>query len=535
MSAHRSRAAGLRHAHSRIVLIAVAVTSLVAVALVAPGRWGPTDADAATSFSFGVAGDFGQTDSSTGAVLNAVTSSGTTMMFGIGDFSYNGLNSEPSWCNYVSSRVGAGYPFELLAGNHESYPRDGFYPNYNACLPDRLGATGSYGQEYYVDYPADAPLVRFVMISPNLQYETSSATPWSYKSGSPHYTWTKNAIEGAKAQGLWTVVGMHEYCTSMVNYPCVVGTDIMNLILQEKVDLLFQAHDHAYARSRQLALNPTSCPSLPPTSYDPDCVADAGSTSYTKGAGTIVTTVGTGGKNMNSENSPPVPQEQYFVPTAWQGTNRNATWGFTKVNVSPTELSASFVRGSGGTFTDTYTVTNSTPVTTSPPTTTAPPGATTTLTPVADTWVGSDATSTTHGSETALYSVTGTPTKVTYLKFDLTGVTGTLTSAGLTVTTTTGTSSGSPSAQDVYSVADTSWAEAAMTYATAPPLGAKLVSIPGGSTPNKAYTATLPASALQPAVGGQLTLAIKGAAADAFYVNSKEAATGRPQLALTTG
>jgi hypothetical protein len=321
----------------------------------------------------------------------------------------------------------------------------------------------------------------------------------------------------------------------MVNYPCVVGTDIMNLILQEQVDLLFQAHDHAYARSRQLALNPTSCPSLPPTSYDPDCVADAGSTSYTKGAGTIVTTVGTGGKNMNSENSPPVPQEQYFVPTAWQGTNRNATWGFTKVNVSPTELSASFVRGSGGTFTDTYTVTNSTPVTTSPPTTTAPPGATTTLTPVADTWVGSDATSTTHGSETALYSVTGTPTKVTYLKFDLTGVTGTLTSAGLTVTTTTGTSSGSPSAQDVYSVADTSWAEAAMTYATAPPLGAKLVSIPGGSAPNTAYTVTLPGSALQPAVGGQLTLAIKGAAADAFYVNSKEAATGRPQLALTTG
>ena len=92
------------------------------------------------------------------------------------------------------------------------------------------------------------------MISPNLQYGSSSATPWSYKSGTTHYTWTKNAIEGGKAKGLWVVVGMHEYCTSMVNYPCVVGSDIMNLMLQEKVDLLFQAHDHAYARSKQLTL-----------------------------------------------------------------------------------------------------------------------------------------------------------------------------------------------------------------------------------------------------------------------------------------
>jgi hypothetical protein len=32
-----------------------------------------------------------------------------------------------------------------------------------------------------------------------------------------------------------------------------------------------------------------------------------------------------------------------------------------------------------------------------------------------------------------------------------------------------------------------------------------------------------------------LTLAVKGAAADTFYVNSKEAASARPQLVLTAG
>jgi PKD repeat protein len=163
------------------------------------------------------------------------------------------------------------------------------------------------------------------------------------------------------------------------------------------------------------------------------------------------------------------------------------------------------------------------------------PGQGATLTPVADTWVGSDATSTNHGAEASLYSVTGTPTKVTYLKFDLTGISGTVSEATLTLTTTTGSSSGSPSAQDVYSVADTTWSETAMTYANAPVLGSKVVSIPGGSAPSTAYAVTIPASVVQAAVGKQLTLAVKGAAADAFYVNSREAASGRPQLVVTAG
>ena len=454
-----------------IVLVALAVVGLAAWV---PASWSPPTASAATStFSFGVAGDFGQTDSSTGAVLNAVKSSGTNMMFGIGDFSYVAGNSEPSWCSYVSSRVGATFPFELLAGNHESYPRDGYYKNYRTCLPDRLGVTGSYAQEYYVDYPAAAPLVRFVMISPNLQYDSSSATAWSYKSGTAHYTWTKNAIEGGKAKGLWVVAGMHEYCTSMVNYPCVVGADIMNLMLQEKVDLLFQAHDHAYARTKQLTVGASGCSSFPPTSYNAACVADQGATTYTKGKGTVVSTVGQGGKNMNAE-SPTVAQAPYFQ--TYEGNNQNATWGFVKVDVSPAQLSARFVRAAGGTFADAYTVTNPNPAppttttttTTSPPTTsttttstttttttttTPPPPGSTTLAPVADTWVGSDATTTAHGSDTALYSVTGSPSKVTYLKFDLKALAGaTLKGATLKVTTTSGAYSGSPSAQNVYPV-----------------------------------------------------------------------------------
>ena len=552
----------------RLPLVVLVALVLMGLATLPIGSGGSSNsASGATSiFSFGVTGDFGQSTSSTGAVLNAVKSSGTDVMFGIGDFSYNGSSSEPSWCSFVSSLVGSTFPFQLLAGNHESYPRDGYYKNYNACLPDRLGVTGSYGQEYYVDYPASAPLVRFVMISPNLSYDSSSASAWSYRAGTSHYTWTKNAIKAGKDRGLWVVVGMHMYCTSLVNYPCTTGTDIMNLILQERVDLLFQAHDHAYARTRQLALNPSGCTSFPPTSYNASCVADQSAAAYTRGRGTIVTTVGTGGQNLNKQY-PSLPQGPYFQ--TYQGNTQNGTWGFVKVDVAPDQLSVRFVRGAGGSFTDTYSITGTSPTpttattptttttttaptttttsTTSVPTTTSLPTTTTTttttpptsvaLTPAADTWVGSDATTATHGSDTALYSVKGSLIKVAYLKFDLGSLAGSnLTAATLKVTTTTGAYSGSQSTQNIYPVANSTWSESSMTYATAPPLGSQILgTIPANSTSATTYTVTLPPSALQSAVGGMLTLAVKGAAADTFYFNSREATTPRPQLLLTTG
>jgi hypothetical protein len=84
---------------------------------------------------------------------------------------------------------------------------------------------------------------------------------------------------------------------------------------------------------------------------------------------------------------------------------------------------------------------------------------------VADTWVGSEAATTAHGTDTVLYSVTSsTLTKVSYLKFDLSALAGkTLTGASLKVTTTTGSSSGSPAAQNVYRATDTSWTESGLT------------------------------------------------------------------------
>jgi hypothetical protein len=301
------------------------------------------------SFSFGVAGDIGQ-NSNTTAVLNAINASGANFFLAIGDLSYAGSGSETAWCNFIKNVVGQTYPYELVAGNHEDDGPDGLISNYVMCLPHRLTTlTGTYGKEFYFNYPATNPLVRFINISPNLTFPGEGT--WSYSAGGARYNWVANAIDSARAAGIpWVVVTMHKFCIALVSSgSCEVGTDIMNLLVSKKVDLYFQAHDHSYARGKQLALG-TGCSAIPTGSFDPDCVADA-TAPFAKGAGTVISTVGTGGQSLSSQNSgdPEAPYFQTFMSS-------NLTYGFMKVTVSSTSLNVQFVRGAGGSFTDSFTI-----------------------------------------------------------------------------------------------------------------------------------------------------------------------------------
>ena len=60
----------------------------------------------------------------------------------------------------VTAGVGAGYPFKLVSGNHESNGGNGNINNFSACLLHQLpGAVGTCGREYYVDVPQE-PVLR---------------------------------------------------------------------------------------------------------------------------------------------------------------------------------------------------------------------------------------------------------------------------------------------------------------------------------------------------------------------------------------
>jgi hypothetical protein len=351
-----------------VILLTVAALACVAAAVAALGPG--NHARAATTFSFAVAGDLGANGNTSG-VLNAVAASGSQIFFPLGDLSYSQVTPEPSWCNFVQQRLGANYPAEVVAGNHEDNDGpDGFIGNFAACLPDQIGVQGTYSEEYYADYPAGAPLVRFIMISPGLDLN-ANGTNWSYSQGTSHYNWTANAIDGARAAGIpWVVVGMHEYCLSLVNHSCFIGDDLMNLLIAKKVDLYLQAHDHAYSRSKQLAYGP-GCSRVSSTSFNPACVADANPASaYTAGNGTVIATVGSGGRSINSQD-PTLAWAPYFQ--AYMGSNNNATYGFLKVSVSATQMSAQFVRGAGGSYTDSFSLTQSGATTSPSPTPTPSP------------------------------------------------------------------------------------------------------------------------------------------------------------------
>jgi 3-phytase len=105
----------------------------------------------------------------------------------------------------------------------------------------------------------------------------------------------------------------------------------------------------------------------------------------------------------------------------------------------------------------------------------------------------------------------------------------------LRITTTSGSTSGSPDTQVVHPVSDSSWTESGLTYNTRPAVGAANLGNLSNSASNTTYSITLNASQLQSLIGGQLTLALDstGGAGDAFYINSREAATNPPQLVLT--
>jgi Calcineurin-like phosphoesterase len=312
----------------------------------------PAPTPTPASFSFGASGDLGA-NSNTSAVLNAVKTSGSNFFLAVGDLSYSDVNPESRWCDFVKARVGTTYPFELLSGNHEDDGPDGLITRFDDCLPHRLGnLSGTYGKQFYFDYPGNNPLARFINISPNLTFPGEGT--WSYNRGGARYNWTASAIDQARSAGIkWVIVSIHKHCIAMIGGSCQIGPDILNLLIQKKVDLYLQGHDHVYSRGKQLAHRP-GCSALSPGSFDADCVVDSGSDGqYGKGAGTIIVSVAAGGKSISSVDT---RDSEAGYHARWMGSNANPTYGFLKVTISNTRLTAQYIRGSGGSFTDTFTI-----------------------------------------------------------------------------------------------------------------------------------------------------------------------------------
>lgn len=293
-------------------------------------------------FIFSASGDFGA-NSNTKQVLEKIADSASEFHLALGDLSYSTLTPESAWCDFVKSQVGTTFPFQLVSGNHEDDGPDGDINKFAACLPNRItGVNGDYAKEYYFDYKK---LARFILISPNLNIDGEL---YEYKAGDMHYKWLAEAIDDAKKENIpWLIVGMHKNCISMGVKLCEIGSDLMKLLMDKKVDLVLQGHEHNYQRSKQL-----KCASV--GSYQPSCVVNDGEKGmYKKGQGTIFVIAGTGGKDLTSvaRND---SEAGYF--SRWSGKNTDPTYGIVRFIVYEKQIFAKFVSLIPDQFSDSFVI-----------------------------------------------------------------------------------------------------------------------------------------------------------------------------------
>ena len=348
------------------------------------------------TFTFAASGDFGSlTTSSSVNNLNRLASANPNFFLGLGDLSYSPSVTGDLWCSQFKS----GYNnIQIVSGDHDTgghsqtFGETHNYDTYLSGCPLTVGTTivcgpiegDCYGKEYYFDYPAGNPIARFIFAvpkiynitgvctsSPNCSSQTNQPCTdqygcWQYSAGDAHYNWVSNSIDNAHTLGIrWVIVATHKVCISSSDATCSMGNAFFNMLVQKKVDLIIQAHDNAYERSKQLAINPTAgCSSIKNDGngyavYNSACIADSGNRGYyTPGVGSVVVAQGAWindlyGVNASSSNPPNVSEAPYFVKLMGSNTPGNGL-GFVQYTVSTNRID---VRTNfSGTFSDSFSI-----------------------------------------------------------------------------------------------------------------------------------------------------------------------------------
>jgi len=320
----------------------------------------PTSASGA-NFVFSAAGDFGSW-SGFAESLTLLQGSGSDFAIALGDLSYGGfavagLGTEQGWCQAFH----AAFPnIAIVAGNHDTgdtLPGDGDINLFRQYCPFPLDSVviGDYAKQYYFDYPQVNPMARFILLSPDLVYRVDGGEHYLYDVGTTRYNWTRDAIDAARAAGIpWVIVGMHKNCIGAGEHVCETGPDILNLLLDRKVDLILNAHTHNCERSKQLALNGDTCTALQLHIFNGNCIVDDGEDgAYKRGAGSVVVIAGTGGRDIDTFNVGD-PYAHYFA--AWKGNETpGAGKGVVTFTVDANHIS--MVTNFNGTYSDAFSIT----------------------------------------------------------------------------------------------------------------------------------------------------------------------------------
>jgi hypothetical protein len=317
-----------------------------------------------------------------------------SFFLGLGNYAYDPTVTGDIWCSQFKASFSG---IQIIPGDHDTgghnsttFGETHNYERYLSGCPLTLGtglvcgpvAGNCYGKEYYFDYPSANPIARFINTSPKIYNITgvcntspacSSQTGqpcadqygcWQYNAGDVHYNWVANAIDDAHAKGLrWVIVATHKLCISSSDATCSMGLSFFNMLVQKKVDLIVQAHDNAYERSKQLGFNSSTCTSINTDGmgyavFNSGCIVDAGLGNYTRGAGTVVVVQGAWtndlyGVNGSASHPQNVAEAPYFAKLMGKNTPGNGL-GFTQYNVTATEIDVQ--TNFSGSFSDRFSI-----------------------------------------------------------------------------------------------------------------------------------------------------------------------------------
>lgn len=151
--------------------------------------------------------------------------------------------------------------------------------------------------------------------------------------------------------------------------------------------------------------------------------------------------------------------------------------------------------------------------------------------PTDDAYVNSAATSTNYGSSAEMRARGGTPTQLSYLKFNLSTLAGkTIKGTRLRLSTYSTVTASSSGTLNIKGVDDSSWAESTITYANRPLVGSGLNTFTAPSR-WKWLNVTIPDNYMQPRIGSNVSFAVDTTDTDDASFFTRETAT-KPQLVV---
>ena len=237
----------------------------------------------------------------------------------------------------VGDPYGETFPFELMEGNHEAADMD----QYLTLVPSRsAGRDGVAAQHVRARLLRRLPEPRAAR--PHHRHLARDAP--RLPDGYADYEWVSDTIDEARAAGIrWVIIANHFDYISTGDKGNEMGTDMFNLLVAKKVDLVLQSHEHAYQRSKQLALG-AGCAAVPTGVVNSGCIVDDGADGlYDKGDGPVVVINGTGGRaQLRVERSD--PEAGYFARLRGSEGPGGSIFGFSSFTVSETSLQMTQVR-----------------------------------------------------------------------------------------------------------------------------------------------------------------------------------------------